>query len=62
MLYDPADHSTPEETKEDFKQHSKIYERFMEAKQSRFLSKLLKRNKEGGTGGIGRSLLRFFNF
>jgi hypothetical protein len=60
MLYDPVDHFEPEETKEDFKQHSKVYERFMEVKQSRLL-KILKR-KEGG-GSKGKSLLRFlFNF
>src|SRR6201992_2005529 len=35
MLYDPADKAQPEETKEDFEKHSKVYERFMEVKQSR---------------------------
>lgn len=34
MLYDPADHYEPEETKEEFKKHSKLYERFMRIKQS----------------------------
>lgn len=58
MLYDPVEHHKPEETREDFKQHSKLYERFMHIKQSRLL-KLLKK-KEGG--GINKSLLRhFFN-
>jgi hypothetical protein len=61
MLYDPADHFEPEETKEDFKEHSKLYERFMEVKQSRLL-KILKRREGGGTG-LSKSLLRyFFNF
>jgi len=61
MLFDPADHAQPEETKEDFKQHSKVYERFMEVKQSRLL-RILKR-REGGAGGGMKSLLRlFFNF
>jgi hypothetical protein len=60
MLYDPADHFTPEETKEDFKQNSKVYERFMEVKHSRFL-KLFK-HKEGSSGGVTKSLLKFFNF
>jgi len=61
MLFDPADHAQPEETKEDFKQHSKVYERFMEVKQSRLL-RILKR-REGGSGGGMKSLLRlFFNF
>lgn len=34
MLYDPKDHYEPEETKEEFKKHSKLYERFMRIKQS----------------------------
>jgi hypothetical protein len=59
MLYDPADKAQPEETKEDFEKHSKIYERFMEVKQSRLL-RFLKR-REGGSGGASK-LLRFFNF
>ena len=37
MLYDPADHYEPEETKEEFKKHSKLYERFMRIKQSDLL-------------------------
>jgi N-acetylglutamate synthase-like GNAT family acetyltransferase len=37
MLYDPTDHYEPEETKEEFKKHSKLYERFMRIKQSRLL-------------------------
>src|SRR6266536_4645268 len=32
MLYDPKDHYEPEETKEEFKKHSKLYERFMRIK------------------------------
>ena len=60
MLFDPADHAQPEETKADFKQHSKVYERFMEVKQSRLL-KILKR-REGGAGGHKSLLRHFFNF
>lgn len=37
MLYDPVDHYEPAETAADFKQHSKLYERFMRLKQSRLL-------------------------
>ncbi len=37
MLYDPADHYEPEETAEDFKKHSRLYERFMRLKQGKFL-------------------------
>ncbi len=37
MLYDPKDHYEPSETSEDFKKHSKLYERFMRIKNSRLL-------------------------
>lgn len=57
MLYDPADHFEPEETKEDFKQNSKLYERFMKIKQSRLLSIFFK--KEHG-GSFTKSFLRMF--
>lgn len=40
MLYDPKDHYEPEETKEEFKKHSKLYERFMRSKTSRLLKYL----------------------
>jgi hypothetical protein len=43
MLYDPQDHYEPEETKEDFKQHSKLYERFMRIKQSSLLRPFMKK-------------------
>ena len=44
MLYDPKDHYEPEETKEEFKKQSKLYERFMQSKSSRLL-KYLKGNQ-----------------
>lgn len=40
MLYDPADHFEPEETKEEFKKQAKLYERFMQSKTSRLLKYL----------------------
>ena len=55
MLYDPADHYEPEETAEDFKQHSKLYERFMRLKQSRLI-KFLKGKKQDKS----KSFLSFF--
>lgn len=59
MLYDPADHYEPEETAENFKKHSKLYERFNLIKQSRLL-KLLKKKESGGSPN--KSLLHhFFN-
>jgi len=57
MLYDPADHYEPEETTADFKQHSKLYERFMHIKQSRLLR--LFKKKDGG-GGVTKSVLKYF--
>ena len=44
MLYDPKDHYEPEETKADFKQHSKLYDRFMRIKQWKLLRPFLKRD------------------
>jgi len=46
MLYDPKDHYTPEETKKDFQQHSKLYERFMRIKKWKLLQPFLKKEKE----------------
>lgn len=57
MLYDPKDHYEPEETAADFKQHSKLYERFMKLKQSRLL-KFLKKKETGG--GVSKSILKYF--
>ncbi|HMI78763.1 MAG TPA: GNAT family N-acetyltransferase [Ferruginibacter sp.] len=59
MLFDPADHFEPEETKEEFKKYSRLYERFMRLKQSKLIRFLQK--KQGG--GMQKTLLRhFFNF
>ncbi len=38
MLYDPADHFEPEETSAEFKENSKLYERFMKIKQSKLMN------------------------
>ena len=59
MLYDPADHYEPEETAENFKAHSKLYERFSNIKQSRLL-KFLKK-KESGASPMKSLLHHFFN-
>ena len=63
MLYDPADHREPEETKEEFKKNSKIYERLMEIRQSRLL-RFLNRKQTGGsqTKSVKMVLKYFFNF
>lgn len=46
MLYDPADHFEPKETQEYFEQKSKVYERLMKLKQSKFLSAFRKKEKQ----------------
>src|SRR6201985_3246623 len=46
MLYDPKDHYEPEETTQDFKKHSKLYERFMRIKQWKLLAPFLKHHNE----------------
>lgn len=40
MLYDPKDHYEPQETKEHFEEKSKVYERLLKIKQSKFLKRL----------------------
>jgi len=46
MLYDPKDHYEPAETTEDFKKHSKLYERFMRIKQWKLLRPFLKNSAD----------------
>ena len=55
MLYDPKDHYKPEETQEHFEQKSKVYERLMKIKQSKFLQRL-----KGSDRNSGRKLKVFF--
>lgn len=45
MLYDPKDHYEPEETKEHFEKKSKVYERLLKLKQSRFLKRFRKNER-----------------
>jgi hypothetical protein len=47
MLYDPKDHYEPEETSQDFKKHSKLYERFMRIKQWKLLAAFRKKERSG---------------
>jgi hypothetical protein len=55
MLYDPKDHYEPEETTQDFKKHSKLYERFMRIKQWKLLAPFLKHHTEGNGGAPGKA-------
>jgi hypothetical protein len=61
MLYDPADHYEPQETSEDFKSKSKLYERFMKIKQSNLLKWFFKPDEGNGGGGTGQKIRSFFN-
>lgn len=61
MLYDPADHVQPEETAKDFKQNSKLYERFMKIKQSRLLNIFRKKEAAKGGGGAAVKPKSFFH-
>src|SRR6476620_5032945 len=47
MLYDPKDHYEPAETKEHFEQKSKVYERLLKIKQSKFLKRFKKLDRTG---------------
>lgn len=63
MLYDPKDHYEPEETKEFFKEKSKVLERLMRIKQLKFLRPFLKKEKNNTGLGKPKSFLQyFFNF
>jgi hypothetical protein len=60
MLYDPKDHYKPEETKEYFEQKSKVYERLLQFKQSRFLKRL--KRLQNGSARLKSMLTHLFNF
>lgn len=61
MLYDPADHYEPIETSTEFKQKSKLYERFMKIKQGK-LSRIFRKKENGGgsANGARKSLFHYF--
>jgi N-acetylglutamate synthase-like GNAT family acetyltransferase len=60
MLFDPKDHYEPAETSEEFKQNSKLYERFMKLKQSKLMQ--LFRKKENGGGSADGAKKSFFQY
>ena len=60
MLYDPKEHSKPEETAKDFKKQSKLYERFMRLKQNRLI-KYLKKKKVEKTKSVFSFFLQLIN-
>lgn len=63
MLYDPKDHYEPAETQEHFRKKSKVYERLMRIKQSRFMSRLIKKDKgdKNGNRKLRVLLMNLFN-
>jgi hypothetical protein len=65
MLYDPKDHYQPQETKEHFEKKSKVYERLLKIKQSKFLKRLRgadKSNDRNGNRKLKMSLFNLFHF
>jgi len=60
MLYDPADHREPEETKEDFNNNSKIYERLMQIRQSRLLRFFNRKNQSNGDSSLVKVVSKYF--
>ena len=67
MLYDPKDHYEPEETKEHFEKKSKMYERLLKIKQSKFLKRLKGTDKlpsrdRNGNRKFKMSLFNLFHF
>ena len=62
MLYDPTDHYEPAETAADFKEYSKLYERFMRLKQSKLL-RFFRGNEKPKAGAAFVGVFKhFFNF
>ncbi|HYK44420.1 MAG TPA: GNAT family N-acetyltransferase [Parafilimonas sp.] len=61
MLYDPADHYEPTETKEHFEQKSKVYERLLNFKQSRFLQAFRKKDKQKDGQKQRKSFISLFS-
>ena len=60
MLYDPADHREPEETGEDFRNNSKIYERLMQIRQSRLLRFFNRKNAGSGDSSLAKAAAKLF--
>ena len=57
MLYDPADHYEPQETKEYFEEKKEAYGRLIESKKSRFLKVFRKKDKKEKQQQNRRSLV-----
>jgi hypothetical protein len=65
MLYDPADHYEPEETKQFFEENKSAFERLIRFKEWKFIKKLMGKEKENNGGGENKTkklLHHFFHF
>lgn len=62
MLYDPADHYEPEETKQYFEENKKGFERLIRFKEWKLLKPFLKKENSGGANKTKKLLHYFFNF
>jgi len=62
MLFDPKDHYEPTETQEHFEKNSKLYERLLKIKQSKFLQRLKGSDKPANEIRHGNRKLKMFFF
>lgn len=62
MLYDPKDHPEPKKTEAEFRQHSKLYERFMRIKKWKLLQPFLKKEKDETKNGVKQKSILHFLF
>lgn len=61
MLYDPKDHYEPEETSQHFTKKSKVYERLLKIKQSKFLKRFKKPDRNTNRK-LKMSIFNLFHF
>jgi hypothetical protein len=62
MLFDPKDHYKPEETTQHFEKKSKVYERLLKIKQSKFLKRFKMSGDRNANRKLKVSLFNLFNF
>ncbi|MBS1511269.1 MAG: GNAT family N-acetyltransferase [Bacteroidetes bacterium] len=62
MLYDPADHYEPAETKKYFEENKNIFERLMRFKRWKLLKPFFDKHSNNGNGGGGgvKAMFRYF--